>query len=70
MCIQETFEQDFFIYVPAMQELVRPVHTTSAEYGEASADLPPGEEDWVRISLTGQVVVYARLRGEEKAAYN
>ena len=61
-------KQDFFIYVPATNDVDVLIHAIEA--GEAARDStqvhsasPFNDEEWVRISLEGQVI-YARLREE------
>jgi hypothetical protein len=61
-------KQDFFIYVPAANDMDVLIHALEA--GEMAKDstrvhseAPFSDEEWVRISLAGQVI-YARLREE------
>jgi hypothetical protein len=61
-------KQDFFIYVPATSDVNVLIHAIDA--GAAVRDStqvhhksPFNDEEWIRISLEGQVI-YARLREE------
>ncbi|MBE3560155.1 MAG: hypothetical protein IMW89_13170 [Ktedonobacteraceae bacterium] len=67
---QEALEHDFFIYVPSQHDTEPELPAYATESGGAvkgeRADLPPGYEDWVKISVTGELVVYARVLDEEE----
>jgi hypothetical protein len=67
MCVQVLSQEDFFLYVPAMQNLEHSRHATKVEH----VDLPLGTSAWVRIPLSGEVVVYAHiLDDDDHTAYN
>jgi len=58
---------DFFIYVPTVQTVETPSRVNKARSDEiasrhANLPLAPPLKEWVKISLEGPLVVYARLR--------
>ncbi|HLZ62278.1 MAG TPA: hypothetical protein VKR06_35485 [Ktedonosporobacter sp.] len=67
MTVQVLSQEDFFLYVPAMQNLEHSRLATRVE----PVDLPLGNAAWVKISLSGEVVVYAHiLDDDDQTAYN
>lgn len=58
---QEALQRDFFIYVPEKDAL----QVEEVAMG-GRADLPPGLEDWVKIPVSGQLVVYAHILDANK----
>jgi hypothetical protein len=67
MIDQEALLQDFFIYVPNVS-----IPDQSADaHRESSlcAHVPPGQnESWIKISLTEEFYVYARMLPEDQSA--
>jgi hypothetical protein len=65
MIDQEALQQDFFIYVPGVSISAQ---STDA-HAEASlcADVPPGQDEWIKIPLTEELVVYARMSPEDQS---
>lgn len=63
MIDQETLQQDFFIYVPGVSVSAQSMGT----HVESSlcANVPPGQDDeWIKIPLTEEFFVYARMLPE------
>lgn len=59
-------QQDFFMYIPEMREMeIRPLFAekgcASAVSGEGHVVLPFVHDNWVKIPLEGQMVVYAHI---------
>lgn len=53
-------QQDFFIYVPSAQE--QETHaSTDVEQIFRELRQPTIDNEWVKISLAGQVTIYARV---------
>lgn len=64
MIDQETLQQDFFIYVPGVS--VSAQSTDAPVESSLCANVPPGQDDeWVKIPLTEELVVYARMVSED-----
>ena len=65
MCTQVTSQEDFFLYVPQNLDHSGPVKKVEL------IDLPRGNAAWVKIPLSGEVVVYAHiLDDDDQPAYN
>jgi len=58
-------QQDFFMYIPELQEMTRQF---SKDCSDASlkAALPSALNNWVKIALDGQVTVYAHVWDSEE----
>jgi hypothetical protein len=64
MIDQEALQQDFFIYVPGVS--VSAQSTDAHVESSLCANVPPGQDDeWIKIPLTGELVVYARMSPED-----
>jgi hypothetical protein len=65
MIDQEALQQDFFIYVP---DVSVPGQSTDAHVESSlCADVPPGQNDeWIKIPLTEEFYVYARMLSEDR----
>jgi hypothetical protein len=67
MIDQEALLQDFFIYVP---DVSVPDQSTNAHVESSlCANVPPGQNNaWIKIPLTEEFYVYARVLPEDQSA--
>jgi len=69
MITSYSLEQEFFIYVPILDTVetptdINPIARKGTEL--KCVGINPIYDGWVKISLQGQIIVYARLQDEEK----
>jgi hypothetical protein len=65
MIDQETLQQEFFIYVPNVSVSDR--STDAHVESTLCADALPGWDEWIKIPLTEELVVYARMSSEDQS---
>jgi hypothetical protein len=64
MIDQKALQQDFFIYVPGVS--VSAQCTDAHIESSLCANVPPGQDgEWIKIPLTKELVVYARMLPED-----
>jgi hypothetical protein len=59
---------DFFIYVPTVHNAEIPSRTDQTGGEEVASSHAPfalSQEEWVKIPLEGELIIYARLRDEQ-----
>ena len=62
---------DFFIYVPTVHDAEVPSRIKEEEGEEVASNnwsdtpLTLSQEEWVKIPLEGELIIYARLRDEQ-----
>ena len=58
---------DFFIYVPTTKDAETPSRTNQEEGEEvaSSSPLTLSQDEWVKIPLEGELIIYARLRDDQ-----
>ncbi len=62
-------QQDFFMYIPELQEMTRQFSKDRGDASSLKATLPSALNNWVKIALDGQVTVYAHIWDSEEEEF-